>query len=212
MFVAGIDAHATYLVVAVVSKDGRSLRSRSASGNTEPDRLVELLSAYRPLEVVVEASPSWSWLCDLLNGPDCRFVLAHAKKLLSTVGEWGTPANLEIAIAIPMSFFASAGSVIRGGLVEHRGKLLIDWNTAESPSPDRAGRPLKCPRTSLIPRDRSQHHPPFPFPVMLSRGRFLPCPIAPLRCGSGVSGLTMGATHFRLKPRRDRVASQETVE
>jgi transposase len=81
MFVAGIDAHATYLVVAIVSNDGALVQKPLRIRNRESSRLVELLEAYSPLEVVVEASPAWPWLYDLLQGPKCRFVLAHAKKL-----------------------------------------------------------------------------------------------------------------------------------
>jgi len=40
-----------------------------------------VLARFSPLEVVVEASPSWPWLYDLLDGPRCRFVLAHPKRL-----------------------------------------------------------------------------------------------------------------------------------
>ena len=81
MFVAGIDAHVTYVVVAIVSNDGVLVQKPLRIRNGESRRLVELLEAHHPLEVVVEASPAWPWLYDLLAGPRCRFVLAHPKKL-----------------------------------------------------------------------------------------------------------------------------------
>ena len=81
MFVAGIDAHATYVVVAIVSNDGVLVQKPLRIRNAESSRLVHLLEAYSPIEVVVEASPAWPWLYDLLAGPKCRFVLAHPKKL-----------------------------------------------------------------------------------------------------------------------------------
>ena len=81
MYVAGIDAHATYVVVAIVSNDGVLVQKPLRIRNTESSRLVELLEAHSPLEVVVEASPAWPWLYELLQGPRCHFVLAHPKKL-----------------------------------------------------------------------------------------------------------------------------------
>ncbi len=68
MFVAGIDAHATYSVIAIVSNTGQLVQAPIRSKNTEEDRLVELLEPYRPLEVVVETSPAWPWLFDRLQG------------------------------------------------------------------------------------------------------------------------------------------------
>ncbi len=81
MYVAGIDAHATYVVVAIVSKAGALVQKAVRIANKEADRLVALLARYRPLEVVVETSPAWPWLYDLLTGDGHGFVLAHAKKL-----------------------------------------------------------------------------------------------------------------------------------
>ena len=81
MFVAGIDAHATYSVIAIVSNTGQLVQAPIRIKNTEEDRLVELLEPYRPLEVVVETSPAWPWLFDRLQGPGVHFVLAHAKRL-----------------------------------------------------------------------------------------------------------------------------------
>lgn len=81
MYVAGIDAHTSYLVVAIVSKDGQ-LQDRSRQIPVrEPERLEALLSSYRPLEVVVETSSAWPWLHDRLVPLGIGFVLAHAKRL-----------------------------------------------------------------------------------------------------------------------------------
>lgn len=81
MYVAGIDAHTSYLVVAIVSKDGQVREESRRVRVREPERLLELLSAYRPLEVVVETSSAWPWLHDLLVPEGIGFVLAHAKRL-----------------------------------------------------------------------------------------------------------------------------------
>ena len=79
MFVAGIDAHATYSVIAIVSNTGQLVHGPVRINNTEEERLHELFEPYRPLEVVVETSPAWPWLFDRLEGGGIQFVLAHAK-------------------------------------------------------------------------------------------------------------------------------------
>lgn len=81
MFVAGIDTHATYSVIAIVSNTGELVHKPVRIKNSEADRLDEFLEPFRPLEVVVETSPAWPWLFDRLEGPGVHFVLAHAKRL-----------------------------------------------------------------------------------------------------------------------------------
>jgi transposase len=81
MLVAGIDAHATYSVICVVSNGGQLVHGPVRIKNAEADRLTELLEPFRPLEVVVETSPAWPWLFDRLHGHGVHFVLAHAKRL-----------------------------------------------------------------------------------------------------------------------------------
>jgi transposase len=80
MYTAGIDAHTSYLVVAIVSKNGE-LQTKQRVRVDQPDRLDELLQAYRPLEAVVETSSAWPWLKDRLEPQGIAFVLAHAKRL-----------------------------------------------------------------------------------------------------------------------------------
>lgn len=81
MNVAGIDAHATYLVVAIVSKKGELVQKATRIANKEAARLIELFERFRPVEAVLETSPAWPWLHDLLTPEGHGFVLAHAKKL-----------------------------------------------------------------------------------------------------------------------------------
>ncbi len=59
MFVAGIDAHATYSVIAIVSNTGQLVAGPIRIKNTQQDRLDDLLQQYQPIEVVVETSPAW---------------------------------------------------------------------------------------------------------------------------------------------------------
>ncbi|NIR30130.1 MAG: IS110 family transposase [Gammaproteobacteria bacterium] len=81
MNVAGIDAHATYLVVAIVSKAGDLLHAPMRITNKNASKLLALLERFRPIEAVVETSPAWPWLYDMLTGHGFGFVLAHAKRL-----------------------------------------------------------------------------------------------------------------------------------
>ena len=68
MFVAGIDDHATYSVIAIVSSTGQLVHGPVRIKNADADQLTELLKPFRPLEVVVETSPAWPWLFDRLDG------------------------------------------------------------------------------------------------------------------------------------------------
>jgi transposase len=81
MYVAGIDAHTTYLVVTVVSNTGERVVAPTKVPCSNHRRLIELLAPYRPLEAVVESSPGWPWLRDILLAEDIGFVLAHATRL-----------------------------------------------------------------------------------------------------------------------------------
>lgn len=132
MYVAGIDAHATYLVVAIVSNDGALVHKPCRVRNTEPERLVELLSAYRPLEVVVETSPAWPWLYDLLDGPDCRFVLAHANRL-RVIAESNYKndridatllARMRLVDLIPEVYCKPVSQREQATLIRHRARLV----------------------------------------------------------------------------------------
>ena len=49
MFVAGIDAHATYSVIAIVSNTGQLVEEPVRINNADEDRLHELFEPYRPL-------------------------------------------------------------------------------------------------------------------------------------------------------------------
>lgn len=81
MFFGGIDAHEHYLVLAVVDTRARTVLPPTRVSVSESDHLLELLLPYRPLEVVVESSPFWPWLHDLLSADGIGFTLAHAKEL-----------------------------------------------------------------------------------------------------------------------------------
>ena len=80
MYFGGIDAHLTYLTIAMVDRAGEvMLQERVAT--TEPSRVLEVLAPYRPLKVVVETCPFWPWIHDLVVPAGISFHLAHAKEL-----------------------------------------------------------------------------------------------------------------------------------
>ncbi|MGH7443982.1 MAG: IS110 family transposase [Longimicrobiales bacterium] len=76
-----MDAHTRYLVIVIVNKSGERVLGPSRVLAGEPEKLLTLLSGYRPLEVVVETSSSWPWLYEVLTQTGIRFVLAYAKRL-----------------------------------------------------------------------------------------------------------------------------------
>lgn len=80
MYYAGIDAHAQYLHVVVLDKDGVVVAEEGVSGK-EREPIQAFLARFRPLEVVVETCPFWPWLRDALEGPAVRFHLAHSREL-----------------------------------------------------------------------------------------------------------------------------------
>lgn len=81
MHFGGIDAHRSYLTVAIVDKNGTLLEEegRVPVGDGEP--LLAALEGYRPLEVVVETCSFWPWIHDTLEPTEVGFHLAHAKEL-----------------------------------------------------------------------------------------------------------------------------------
>jgi len=81
MFFAGIDAHTRYVVVVIIDRMGERVLSPTRVKVSQPERLLELLADYRPIDAVMETSSSWPWLHELLTGADVRFVLAHARRL-----------------------------------------------------------------------------------------------------------------------------------
>ncbi len=132
MYVAGIDAHATYLVVGVVSNTGQLVQQPTRIANSEPQRLVDLLEPYRPVEAVVETSPAWPWLYELLNQHGIGFVLAHAKKLrLIAEANYKTDeidaevlARMRVAGLIPEVHPKSSDQREQALLIRHRTRLV----------------------------------------------------------------------------------------
>jgi transposase len=81
MFFAGIDAHTRYVVVVIINRMGERVLGPTRVKVDRPERLLELLAPYRPLDAIMETSSSWPWLHELLSGAGMHFVLAHARRL-----------------------------------------------------------------------------------------------------------------------------------
>ena len=132
MYVAGIDAHSTYLVVGVVSNTGKLVQPPVRIANTRTDELLELLERFEPVEAVVETSPAWPWLYELLRTRGVGFVLAHAKKLrVIAESNYKTDeidaevlARMRVAGLIPEVHPKSADQREQALLVRHRTRLV----------------------------------------------------------------------------------------
>lgn len=132
MHIAGIDAHTTYVVVAIVSKNGELVRRPTRVQNTRPEELLELLESYRPVEVVVETCPSWPWLYDLLTGNGIGFVLAHAQRLRAIAEadykrdelDAELLARMRLAGLIPEAYPKTIEQRELALLVRHRSRLV----------------------------------------------------------------------------------------
>ncbi len=159
MYVAGIDAHATYSVTCVVSKQGQLVSGPTRIKNADADQLSELLEAYRPLEVVVETSPAWPWLFDRLHGNGVHFVLAHAKRLRVIAGSNYKSDDIDAELLARMRL---AGLIpeVHPKSVEQRGHAVLLRHRAR----------LVRQRTQMVNRIHAQLHN---AGLYLERGRML---------------------------------------
>lgn len=132
MFVAGIDAHTRYVVIVVVNKEGERVLGPQRVKVTEPQRLVDTLAPYRPLEAVVETSSSWPWLHEVLSASGVHFVLASAKRLRA-IAEANSKsdqidaellARMQLARLIPEVYATPFGQREWATLIRHRTTLV----------------------------------------------------------------------------------------
>ena len=79
-FFAGLDAHVAYVQVAVVDKSG-AVQLEQRVRSREPEALQAALAPFRPMAAVVETSPFWAWLYDLLTPEGIQMHVAHARDL-----------------------------------------------------------------------------------------------------------------------------------
>ena len=78
MYYAGIDAHRSYLTVAIVDESGALVRERKRVPIGDGEPLLEALEGFRPLKAVVETCSFWPWIHDTLEPTEVSFYLAHA--------------------------------------------------------------------------------------------------------------------------------------
>ena len=81
MYYRGIDAHRSYLTVAIMDREGRLVHERKRVPVGDGTPIVEELEGFRPLEVAVETCPFWPWIHDVLEPTEIGFHLAHASEL-----------------------------------------------------------------------------------------------------------------------------------
>ena len=132
MFVAGLDAHTRYVVVSVVNRTGELLVKPTRVRVEDRQRLLALLAPYRPLEVVMETSSSWPWLCEVLSGADLTFVLAHARRLRAIAEatyksddiDAELLARMRLAGCIPAVYVTPAAQREWATLIRHRTALV----------------------------------------------------------------------------------------
>lgn len=81
MYYGGIDAHRSYLTIAITDREGRLIHERKRVPVGDGTPILEELEGFRPLEVVVETCPFWPWIHDMLEPTEIGFHLAHASEL-----------------------------------------------------------------------------------------------------------------------------------
>lgn len=137
MFVAGIDAHSRYLVIAVVDSTGTRVLKPTRVRCDQPQRLLDVLAPYRPLEAVVETSSAWPWLAERLTGAGVAFVLAHARRLRAIAEarykrdaiDAELLARMRVAGLIPPVYVTPGAQQAWATLVRHR-QVLVAQRTA----------------------------------------------------------------------------------
>jgi transposase len=159
MFVAGIDAHSTYSVIAIVSNAGQLVHGPVRIKNADADQLSELLEPFRPLEVVVETSPAWPWLFDRLDGDGVHFVLAHAKRI-RVIAESNYKSDEIDAELLARMRLAGLIPEVHPKCVEQREQAVLLRNRAR----------LVRERTRMVNRIHAQLHN---VGLHLERGRLL---------------------------------------
>jgi transposase len=81
MLHAGIDLHKRTSVVTVVDDAGKDVVAGQRLDNDEAEIRESFTSFDEELHAVLEAGPSWHWMCDLLDEMDIDNVLCHPLKV-----------------------------------------------------------------------------------------------------------------------------------
>ena len=133
MNVAGIDGHTTYSVVVVVDREARVVAGPERIGNDEGPRLLSFLARWEPVHIVMETSPTWPWVRQLVEErKGIEFVLAHASRLRAIAAsnykrdevDAELLARMHMAGLIPRVYAREAEQRDRALLVRHRARLV----------------------------------------------------------------------------------------
>lgn len=159
MFFAGIDAHTRYVVVVIIDRMGERVLGPTRVRVDQPDRLIALLSAYRPLDAIMETSSSWPWLHEVLNGAGIRFVLAHARRLRAIAEANYKRDDIDAELLARMRLAGLIPEVYPTPFAQREWATLIRHRTT-----------LVTQRTALVNRIHAQLHT---VGLALARGRLL---------------------------------------
>jgi transposase len=159
VFFAGIDAHTRYVVVVLINSTGARVAGPTRVKVSEPERLVALLAAYRPLDAIMETSSSWPWLHEVLAGAGIHFVLAHARRLRAIAEANYKRDDIDAELLARMRLAGLIPEVYPTPLAQREWATLIRHRTT-----------LVTQRTALVNRIHAQLHL---RGLHLERGRLL---------------------------------------
>ena len=159
MFFAGIDAHTRYVVVVIVNSTGERVLGPTRVQVEQPERLLALVAAYRPMDAIMETSSSWPWLHELLTGAGVHFVLAHARRLRAIAEANYKRDDIDAEVLARMRLAGLIPEVYATPVAQREWATLIRHRTT-----------LVTQRTALVNRIHAQLHL---RGLHLARGRVL---------------------------------------
>jgi transposase len=121
MWNAGIDLSWRTAVVYLVDDSSRHVGPRTFKCS-EPQRIVEFLSAHRPFRAVIEASGTYRWLYDLV-APYGEVILAHPLRLKAI---WSGKAKTDKLDAKVLAELLRAGLIPESYVPPERYQMLRD--------------------------------------------------------------------------------------
>jgi len=159
VFFAGIDAHTRYVVVVIINRMGERVLGPTRVKVEHPERLLELLAPYRPVDAIMETSSSWPWLHELLTKGDVHFVLAHARRLRAIAESNYKQDDIDAELLARMRLAGLIPEVYPTSFVQREWATLLRHRTT-----------LVTQRTALVNRIHAQLHM---RGLHLERGRVL---------------------------------------
>lgn len=149
MFFAGIDAHTRYLVVVLINNRGERVVAPTRIPVSQPDRLLALLAAYRPVDAIMETSSSWPWVYELLTKAGVHFVLAHARRLRAIADATYKRDDIDAELLARMRFAGLIPEVYASPAAQREWATLLRHRIT-----------LVTQRTRLVNRIHAQLHMP----------------------------------------------------